>query len=210
MTEQQWLAETDIKEMFDFSKPTDRQKRLFAVACCKRILHLMTDPRSLTAVEVAERFADGKATKKELQESYAAALAALAADAAALAADAAAHAAAHAADAAAHAAARAAYAAALAAAYAAALAGQNWNESFDQERQHQANLLREIVNPFFQLAAKFNPEIKNLAEHVYQTQQDHQILADYLEEHYDEPELLNHLRQPIRQKGCWAVDLIRV
>ena len=194
MTETKWLEETDIHEMLEFSNPSDRKRRLFSVACCKRILHLMTDPRSLTAVEVAERYADKKATRKELQKAYNAANAA---------ANAAARAAAYAAAYAANAAANAVYAA-----NATADTSQNWNESFDQERQHQANLLREIVNPF-KTKTKLNAEVKNLAEHVYLSQQDHQILADYLEEHYNEPELTTHLRQPNHLKGCWAVDLLK-
>ena len=199
--------------MLSFSQPTDRQKRLFSVACCKRVWHLMTDPRSRNALEVVELFADGKATKQELKTAHAAYAADAAADAAAHAAYTA-NAAADAADAAAYAAADAADNAAAYAAYAAANAapakGLNWNESYNQERQTQAELLRDIVNPFFKTTTTFNAEIKNLAEQVYQTQQDHQILADYLEEHYDEPVLLRHLRQPNHQKGCWAVDLARV
>lgn len=45
----------------------DRELRHFAVACAR--LLGPTDPRSLKALEVAEAFADGKATKKELDEA---------------------------------------------------------------------------------------------------------------------------------------------
>ena len=44
----------------------DREIRLFAVWCARQVQHLMTDPRSLIALDVAERFAEGVATTEEL------------------------------------------------------------------------------------------------------------------------------------------------
>src|SRR4051812_6117075 len=54
--------------MLDFVRGTggNRKLRLFACGCCRRILHLMPDKRSRTALEVAERLADGTATDVEL------------------------------------------------------------------------------------------------------------------------------------------------
>jgi hypothetical protein len=95
----------------------DREIRLFAVDCARQVQHLMTDPLSLAALDVAERFANGLATSEELDAARAEAWAA--ADAAWAAAGAAAGAAADAAWAAARA---AAWAAARAAAWAAARA----------------------------------------------------------------------------------------
>jgi hypothetical protein len=43
-----------------------KEWRLFAVWCARQVQHLMTDARSITALEVAERHANGKATDKEL------------------------------------------------------------------------------------------------------------------------------------------------
>ena len=41
----------------------DKTLRLFAVACARRVQHLMTDKRSLDAIDVAERYANGNATE---------------------------------------------------------------------------------------------------------------------------------------------------
>jgi len=43
-----------------------REMRLFAVDCARSVQHLMTDPRSVAALDVAERHADGHATDDEL------------------------------------------------------------------------------------------------------------------------------------------------
>ena len=53
-----------------------RKVRLFAVACARQVQHLMQDQRSLKALDVAERFANGEATEKELRVAWAAAWAA--------------------------------------------------------------------------------------------------------------------------------------
>ena len=45
----------------------DREIRRFAVWCARQVQHLMTDPRSLSALDVAERYADGLATDEELR-----------------------------------------------------------------------------------------------------------------------------------------------
>lgn len=75
----------------------EREMRLFGVDCARSVQHLMTDKRSLDALDVAERFANGLATQAELAAAWAALAAALtAAWAAARAADAAAAAAARA------------------------------------------------------------------------------------------------------------------
>ena len=53
-----------------------REMRLFAVDCARSVQHLMTDQRSLDALDVAERHADGLATDAELTAASAAAWAA--------------------------------------------------------------------------------------------------------------------------------------
>ena len=90
----------------------ERDLRLYAVWCARQVQHLMTDYRSIRALDVAERYSHGSATDAEMAAAWAAA------DAAADAAWAAAS------DAASDAAWAAAWAAARAAAWAAARAAQ--------------------------------------------------------------------------------------
>jgi hypothetical protein len=62
-----------------------KTQRLFAVWCARQVQHLMTDLRSINALDVAERHANGEATNEELDAARAAAAwaaAAAAADAA--------------------------------------------------------------------------------------------------------------------------------
>jgi hypothetical protein len=63
----------------------NRDLRLFAVWCARQVEHLLTDPRSKEALEVAERHANGQATDDELVAAWDAARVA-AADAAGVAA----------------------------------------------------------------------------------------------------------------------------
>ena len=55
---------------------TDRELRLFACFCARQNWHLLTDPRSRNVVEVAERYADGRASQEEVEVAWAAAWAA--------------------------------------------------------------------------------------------------------------------------------------
>jgi hypothetical protein len=51
----------------------DKTLRLFAVGCARKVQHLMKDQRSIDALDVAERYANGNATKDELSAAWAAA-----------------------------------------------------------------------------------------------------------------------------------------
>jgi hypothetical protein len=44
----------------------DKEARLFAVECARRVQRLMTDPASINVLDVAERYANGQATYEEL------------------------------------------------------------------------------------------------------------------------------------------------
>ena len=50
-----------------------KEWRLFAVWCARQVQHLMTDPRSIAALDVAERHSSGDATDAELDAARAAA-----------------------------------------------------------------------------------------------------------------------------------------
>ena len=50
-----------------------KEMRLFAVWCAQQVRHLMADKRSIDALNVSERFANGKATVEELNTAKAAA-----------------------------------------------------------------------------------------------------------------------------------------
>jgi len=135
----EWAANKTAQELFDTcprgdwmlwlfrrTNPDDLQRLTLAKAhCANTVRHLMTDERSLKAVDVAIAFGEGRATREELDAAAAAADAATdaayAGDAAAYAGDAAAYAA-YAADDAAYVAAYVAAAAADAAAAAADVA----------------------------------------------------------------------------------------
>jgi hypothetical protein len=67
VTEPQWLACDDIAAMLRHlgRASSVRKKRLFAVACCRAIWNHFTTDQERTAVEVAERYADGDANAEE-------------------------------------------------------------------------------------------------------------------------------------------------
>jgi hypothetical protein len=65
LSESDWLAGTDPEPMLEWLQESgaasDRKLRLLAVACCRRLTHLMDDSGLWSALTIAERFADGSA-----------------------------------------------------------------------------------------------------------------------------------------------------
>jgi hypothetical protein len=69
MTEPEWIVCTDPAKMLAALRghASARKLRLYAVACCRRVWHLLPDERSRSVVGVAERYADGEADGEELR-----------------------------------------------------------------------------------------------------------------------------------------------
>lgn len=67
MTEHEWLTGTYYLPMLEYAQgwTSQRKLRLFGVANCRLIWHLLT-LQNRSAIEVAVRFADGQATEEEL------------------------------------------------------------------------------------------------------------------------------------------------
>jgi hypothetical protein len=228
MTEEQWQQETRHpqwmvwslrKSRFTRTKAGRRKLRLYASGCCRLVWDLLTDPSSRQAVEVAERFAEGQASKEDLAVSHANAReinwGALTADApgvrertaASLALD-------------------AGYASALDAAfgmtvYEVALAGYGIGQ---RDGNHiLCDVLRCVIGNPFRLPTLHpngrTPTITSLAEMAYRERSLPSgeldltrlgILADALEDvGCPDTALLDHLRSPGPHIcGCWPLDLI--
>ncbi|OAI47668.1 hypothetical protein AYO44_09220 [Planctomycetaceae bacterium SCGC AG-212-F19] len=71
MTEAEWLACIKPGWMIGFlsRKPRQRKLRLFAVACARRVAHLLSEKRSLAAIDISEQHADGLATEEEKNQA---------------------------------------------------------------------------------------------------------------------------------------------
>jgi hypothetical protein len=226
VTEAEWLAGTDLAPLLGFLGPSagERKLRLFCCACCRRIWDLLTDPRSRRAVEVAERYADGRADERELGEARLGAIGATGrgANQAAWAAywtanQSAAECTWQVGTAALEAPPRAAVGAARAAG-----AGEMaaWDAARAAEADAQLRLLRDLFNPFhpFAVAPAWltwnRGTVPNLARALYEERAFERlpVLADALEDAgCADRTLLDHLRGPgPHVRGCWAVDLLLI
>jgi hypothetical protein len=209
-------------------KASDRKLRLFAVACCRRIRHLLTDDRNMRAIEVAERYADGLVPKKTLKAArrktfqvrserpniigqdhqWGLDYAEGATDGLTVGPHESAQ--------------DAAYHAAIALAYGERRGGEQderFQASRNRERLVQARLVHDIfANPFHPITINLawlswnDGIIPKLAQAIYDDRAFDRlpILADALEEAgCTDADILNHCRQPGEHvRGCWVVDLV--
>jgi hypothetical protein len=76
VTEAEWMACQDTSRMLKSigGRASERKLRLFGVACCRRVGLLLADERSRQAVEAAERYTEGAATRGELLAAWEAAV----------------------------------------------------------------------------------------------------------------------------------------
>jgi hypothetical protein len=225
MTESDWLTCTKPMQMLEFLRgnASDRKTRLWEVACCRRIWHLMPVRASCEAVLVAERYADGRASDRDRQRARKQ-VARIAESATPGDADC------NAGYAAFYATAKTAgktfffRCAAVAAGRAAkAAAREDPNEAFSvafaAEESAQADLLRCIFgNPIRPAAgdptwlSRESGTLLQLAEAIYEERAFDRVpmLADALEEAgCTDAAILGHCRGPgPHVRGCWVVDLL--
>jgi hypothetical protein len=71
LNESGWLSCSDPTSMLNVltGKVSERKLRLFACACCRHIWNLFPDDDCRAAIEIAEKYADGKATKKGAEKA---------------------------------------------------------------------------------------------------------------------------------------------
>lgn len=229
MTEQEWLECAEPEKMLAYigAKASDRKLRLFAVACCRRIWHLITAEQARRAVALSEQYADQEVSLYEL--SLAASNAMLHVDKCYRAdrPDGGAY---------------AAYSTASpyerddlgnfgdtaccgafntdAGVYASRNAVQaDSGNVYGADRSAQADLLREIIgNPFQQMLFDrawltwHDSTIPKIAQGIYEERSfaNLPILADALEEAgCTNADILNHCRtEGSHVRGCWVVDLL--
>jgi hypothetical protein len=69
-----WLASDEPTPMLRFiaarGAASDRKRRPFAIACVRRIWHLLSEPASRKVVEALESYAEGLASDRELRDAY--------------------------------------------------------------------------------------------------------------------------------------------
>jgi hypothetical protein len=212
MDEARWLGCTDLQALLTFlrGRVSERKLRLFAIACCRRLDRLVISPEARAALEVAERFAEGQASPRDLRlarravrrRSYEWFVRAAAEHRASSAAEVVAE------------------AVPLAAAGAVTSHGTPlWSFTRTAEQRALCVLLREVVgNPF--TPSRCEPAwlewnggcVLGLVQSIYEERAFERlpILADALEDAgCADPSILTHCRAPSGHvRGCWVVDLL--
>jgi hypothetical protein len=244
MDEARWLKSRDPRLLYAHArrvampvyKSGRRRLRLYACACCRRVWHLLAEA-GRAAVEVAERFADDRASLEELRQASAAArqaghafyrgvpakgLEALPPDAqkaeALRGARLSAHFAAYYASG--HSITSQGGRAAVSARAAEARAAEDPRAAAAAHALYQCELLRDLFgNPFRPVSAepawlRWNGgTVVKVARALYDGRDFERlpVLADALEDSgCAEEALLGHLRGPgPHARGCWALDLLR-
>jgi hypothetical protein len=213
MTEREWLECDDPEALLELMwrgvRPSNRKLRLFACACYRRIWPLLTEERHRAAVETAERYADGLASRKELDRAR------LDSQDAPIRAAATGHFLRQVELAAAETAALAATQTRPGSALTPDMAPE-WLAYQAAESTFQAELLRDIVgNPFRPVAFEPIPltsQAVALAQAIYEERRFAELpmLADALEEAgCTQASLLAHLRSGSEHvRGCWALDSV--
>ena len=216
MNENDWLSGTDPRAML-VSLPgtaSDRKLRLFEVACCRRIWHLIAPEGYRNIVEAAERYADGLIGWDELRAAEQSAY-----DRSGLQGE----------DSALWAATHTAGDCIETTPYHhdedvsythAALAAGHASDAFEEtrhaERLAQCHLIRDIFgNPFRIVTldpAWVTPEVVILARTIYDERGFDRMpeFADALEESGCSDDcIMNHCRGPgPHVRGCWVIDLV--
>ncbi len=218
MTEAEWFASSDSYSMLRpcrrIIRYCPRKGDLFAVACCYRIWHLLTDMRSREAVETVARYVEGTAddlqlltAAKKAQAAHADAfrekgkLGASAEWAAQFATDGAWHAASRASN----------------FAYVAVDGIQNLTDDPGPEKAAQAHLLRCIFGPLPFRPVTIDPACRTpnviaLAQAIYNDRAFDRLpaLANALvAAGCDNQDILAHCRsEGPHVRGCWVVDLV--
>jgi hypothetical protein len=227
MKQASWILCREPLTMLRFvqERLSSRKLRLFACACCRRIIHQVNDSRSSLALAVNERFADGQATEAELDAARKQAE------------DAFVESNARRTEVAERTSAWSVWAAlrqrrgplspaegnrlipsaAWVAAAVRTAGGWDWDQN-PEERVAQADLLRDLIDPFAALTLDplwlrgADGLVPRLARTIYDERAFERltILADALEDvGCTEERLLEHCRQGrLHAPGCWAVDAL--
>lgn len=191
-----------------------RRSQLFAIACCRRIWHLLEDPRLREAVEIYEAGAEFQRMPRTYFSQFQDLIGAVgqshdygdaALDNARLAVD------------------YLGYGQLCCEKAAEAMAfdrehidGPNWYEAHDAERKVQSDLFRDIVgNPFQSVKLDpswLTPNVVDLARTIYEERAFDRlpILSDALmDAGCEDEQILAHCRTTGQHvRGCWVVDLI--